>query len=85
MTATELVKMSAKGQLVVPGAIRDKEGFREGDRFVAVPVKDGVLFRRVDLRKELERLVKRTRETFRKNKVTQETIDEAVRWARGQS
>ena len=35
----ELVKMSSKGQLVVPGSIRKKEKFKPTDRFVAIDVK----------------------------------------------
>lgn len=85
MTATELVKMSAKGQLVVPEALREKAGFREGDRFVAMPVKDGVLFRRIELREQFEQVSKEMREIFRKKNITPEDIDEAVQWARKRS
>ena len=45
----ELVKMSSKGQLVVPGSIRKKEKFKPTDRFVAIDVKDGVLFKRIHI------------------------------------
>ena len=48
---TEIVKMSAKGQLVVPEAIRDLEDFNPGDRFVPLPVKDGVLLKKVEIPK----------------------------------
>ena len=39
MSETELVKMSEKGQLVVPLEIRKMEHFKKGDRFVPFPVK----------------------------------------------
>ena len=45
----DLVKMSPKGQLVVPREIRAKEDFKPSDRFVAFGVKGGVLFKRVDI------------------------------------
>lgn len=80
--------MSEKGQLVVPEDIRKKEGFQPGDRFTAIPVKEGVLFRRIeipDVRAEFERVAKEMSEHFRKHKVTQKVIDEAVKWARRQS
>ncbi|MCX6709002.1 MAG: AbrB/MazE/SpoVT family DNA-binding domain-containing protein [Candidatus Woesearchaeota archaeon] len=78
----ELVKMSAKGQLVVPEEIRKKESFESGDRFIAVAVEDGVVFKRINVRAELERLAKETRAHFRKNKVTKKVLDEAIQWAR---
>ena len=77
-----LVKMSAKGQLVVPEEIREKESFESGDRFIAVAVEDGVVFKRINIRAEFERVSKQIGEKFRKAGVTKKTIDEAVRWAR---
>ena len=35
--------------MVVPQKIRDKEGSRASDRFVAIEVKDGILFKRVEI------------------------------------
>jgi bifunctional DNA-binding transcriptional regulator/antitoxin component of YhaV-PrlF toxin-antitoxin module len=83
-----LVKMSEKGQLVVPDEIRKKEGFKAGDRFTALPVKDGVLFKRIeipDVRAEFAQVAKEMREHFKKNKVTKKVLDEAIQWARRQS
>lgn len=74
--------MSGKGQLVVPEEIREKENFKPGDRFIAVPVEEGVVFKKIDIRAEFEKIAKKTREHFRKNKVTQKDIDEAIKWAR---
>jgi len=74
--------MSAKGQLVVPEEIREKESFESGDRFIAVAVEDGVVFKRINIRAEFERVSKQIGEKFRKAGVTKKTIDEAVRWAR---
>lgn len=74
--------MSGKGQLVVPEEIREKENFKPGDRFIAVPVEEGVVFKKIDIRAEFEKIAKKTREHFGKNKVTQKDIDEAIKWAR---
>jgi bifunctional DNA-binding transcriptional regulator/antitoxin component of YhaV-PrlF toxin-antitoxin module len=86
MTETvELVKMSAKGQLVVPEGIRAEEGFRSGDRFVALPVREGVLFKRVQIpnvRAEHEALSKEVRARFRREKIRPKDVEEAIRWAR---
>lgn len=82
---TEFVKMSPKGQLVVPQDIRTTEHFEPGDRFVAMPIKEGVLFKRVEMPKvkvEFEKLSKEIEAHFKKQKVTSEDVKEAVRWAR---
>ena len=43
----ELVKMSSKGQLVVPNIIRKREKFKANDRFVAFEIHEGVVFKRI--------------------------------------
>ncbi|MFH1376307.1 MAG: AbrB family transcriptional regulator [Candidatus Woesearchaeota archaeon] len=83
--ATDLVKMSPKGQLVVPEEIRENEGFMPGDRFVGFQVKEGVLFKRVkipDVKLEFEKLAKDIEKHFKKQSITREDIGKAVRWAR---
>ena len=85
---TELVKMSPKGQLVVPQEIRAIEGFGPGDRFVPFPVKEGVLFKKVkipDVKAEFEKLSKEIEKQFKEKKVTPKDVDEAVKWARRKS
>ena len=85
MTEIELVKMSPKGQLVVPKNIRKKSQFKPSDRFVPFAVKEGVLFKKVnipDVKAEFRSLAKEIREGFKKNKVNPDDVDEAVQWAR---
>ncbi|MFB6167145.1 MAG: AbrB/MazE/SpoVT family DNA-binding domain-containing protein [Candidatus Nanohaloarchaea archaeon] len=79
-----LVKMSEKGQLVVPREIREEEGFEPSDRFVAVPIEDGVAFKRIDLdvEEEYRELAGKVRERFREEGVEKEEVDEAVENAR---
>ena len=82
----ELVKMSRKGQLVVPHKIRKKEDFKDSDRFIAIDVKDGVLFKRVnipDVKIEFESLSNDIASHLKKQKIKQRDVDEAVKWARG--
>lgn len=82
---SEIVKMSEKGQLVVPMGIREKEGFNAGDRFVSVAVKEGVLFKRVkmpDVKIEFDKLAKEIKKQFEKQNIKEEDVKEAVRWAR---
>ena len=84
----DLVKMSPKGQLVVSQDIRQKEGFSPGDRFVPFPVKGGVLFKKVkipNVKAEFQQLSKEIEKQFKKQKVTPDDINEAVKWARQKS
>lgn len=81
----DLVKMSPKGQLVVPQDIRALERFSPGDRFVSFPVKGGVLFKKVkmpNINAEFRQLSKEIEKQFKKQKVSPEDINEAVIWAR---
>jgi bifunctional DNA-binding transcriptional regulator/antitoxin component of YhaV-PrlF toxin-antitoxin module len=85
MTEVELVKMSPKGQLVVPKSIREMIGFEPSDRFISFPVKDGVLFKKVklpDAKAEFDSLAKDIQKQFKAKKVTQGDVEEAVQWAR---
>ena len=81
----ELVKMSPKGQLVVPKDIRVKEKFKPSDRFVAFGVKGGVVFKRVnipDVSAEFKSLSSEIARHLKERKVKERDIKEAVRWAR---
>ncbi|MBU0627549.1 MAG: AbrB/MazE/SpoVT family DNA-binding domain-containing protein [Nanoarchaeota archaeon] len=81
----EIVKMSSKGQLVVPQDIREDAGFKPSDRFVPFQVKDGVLFKKLkmpDLKVEFNSLAKEIQQQFGARKVTPDDVKEAVKWAR---
>ena len=80
-----LVKMSPKGQLVVPREIRAGEKFKPSDRFVAFGVKGGVLFRKVNLpniRAEFESLSNEIANQFKARGLKEEDVGEAIKWAR---
>jgi AbrB family looped-hinge helix DNA binding protein len=78
--ATEMVKMSSKGQLVVPEEIRKELGLSPGERFVAFSLEDGVYFKKVNIR--FDEVKKMVRRRFRSQGITKKEIAEAVRWAR---
>ena len=81
----EIVKMSSKGQLVVPQDIREEEGFKPSDRFVPFAVKDGVLFKRLkmpNIQAEFNTLAREVQKQFNKLGVSNKDVDEAVKWAR---
>ncbi|MGI0141649.1 MAG: hypothetical protein ACREBF_03305 [Candidatus Micrarchaeales archaeon] len=81
----ELVKMSDKGQLVVPTKIRKNEGFKASDRFIAVEIRDGVVFKRVNIPKvkmEFELLSEGLGVHLKKKGVKHRDVSRAVKWAR---
>ncbi|MEK6939004.1 MAG: AbrB/MazE/SpoVT family DNA-binding domain-containing protein [Nanoarchaeota archaeon] len=85
---TDLVKMSPKGQLVVPQEIREKEGFTPGDRFVSFSVKGGILFKKVkipEVKAEFEKLSAEIEKQFKRQGVVSKDVLEAVKWAKKRS
>ncbi|MFH1408718.1 MAG: AbrB/MazE/SpoVT family DNA-binding domain-containing protein [Nanoarchaeota archaeon] len=82
---TEIVKMSSKGQLVVPQDIREQEGFKPSDRFVPFPVKGGILFKKLQLQAEFDALAKDMQKQFKKRNISSKDVNEAVKWARKRS
>ena len=81
----DLVKMSPKGQLVVPREIRAKENFKPSDRFVAFGVKGGVLFKRVSIpnvKVEFESLSREIAKQLKEREVKEKDVEEAIKWAR---
>ena len=79
-----IVKMSKKGQLVVPKDIREDEHFRPSDKFIAIPIKDGVIFKKIeiDLEKEFDDLKNKIRERFKKEELSEDEVEKAIEWAR---
>lgn len=80
----EIVKMSPKGQLVVPKEIREQAGFKPSDRFIAMPVEDGVIFKKIDInvQEEYERLSQQVQERFERKGINEDDVEDAVEWAR---
>jgi len=80
----EIVKMSPKGQLVVPKEIREQAGFNPSDRFIAVSVDDGVMFKKIDfdVEEEYEKLSQQVQQRFEEKGVTEDEVEDAVEWAR---
>jgi len=82
--AEEIVKMSPKGQLVVPKEIREQAGFKPTDRFIAMPVEDGVIFKKIDIDVEeaYEQLSQQVQDRFERRSIDQDDVEDAVEWAR---
>lgn len=80
----EIVKMSPKGQLVVPKEIREEADFEASDRFIAVQVEDGVMFKKIsfDVKEEYKKLSNKVQERFQEEALDEEEIEDAIEWAR---
>jgi bifunctional DNA-binding transcriptional regulator/antitoxin component of YhaV-PrlF toxin-antitoxin module len=80
-----MVKMSGKGQLVVPHDVRAKAQLDPGERFVAFPVRGGVLFKRIEvpsMKLDFDELVREIEARFKESGVRRTDVREALSWAR---
>lgn len=81
----EVVRMSSKGQLVVPRSFREKLGLKPSDLFAVVLVRDGVFFKRIsvpDVEREFKELTSVTEREFCEKGVRKRDVVGAVKWAR---
>ena len=76
--------MSPKGQLVVPKAIREQIGFEPSDRFIAMAVEDGVIFKKIDIdvEQEYDRLSQQVQERFEREDIDEDAVEDAIESAR---
>ena len=83
--ANDMVKMSNKGQLVVPEGIRINANLNPGECFVAFPISEGVVFKKVDIpdvKMDFESLSKQIELNFQKNKIREKDVQGAIKWAK---
>ena len=52
----DLTKLSQKGRIVIPNAMRKQLGLKEGTKFLVVSVGDMIVLRRLELNQERARL-----------------------------
>lgn len=77
----ETVKMSKKGQIVVPKSIREALGLSPEDRFVAYGKDDYVVFKKIDfpeLRREFRNLVRATTKIANGGGITEGDIEKEI-------
>jgi bifunctional DNA-binding transcriptional regulator/antitoxin component of YhaV-PrlF toxin-antitoxin module len=85
---TEFVRMSEKGQLVVPQEIRKSLKLNPGEIFAALPIGDSVLFKKVEMPEikiDFEKLAKEAQKQFKKSKVRKNDVREAIKWTERES
>ena len=85
MPGTTTTRMSSRGQVVIPEAIRRKLGLREGMEFVVVGEGDVVVMRTVrpPSLDEFEELITAARSEARKAGLRRKDLDDAVKRVRG--
>ena len=47
MGAVELTKLSSKGQIVIPQAVRDEMGLKEGETFAVMRAQDTIILKKI--------------------------------------
>lgn len=77
----ETVKMSKKGQIVVPKSIREALGLSPEDRFVAYGKDDYVVFKKIDFpefRREFKDIVRATAKISNEKDITEADIEKEI-------
>ena len=87
MEILEMTKLSSKGQVVLPQAIRRKLHLTEGEQFIVMCDKDTVILKKIE-RPVMERfreLLKESRAYAKKEGLTRADVKEAIRRVRAES
>lgn len=84
MAAPSTTKMSSKGQVVIPEAIRKRLGLEPGDQFVVVASKDAVILKAIaaPTMDEFDELLADASRQARRAGLKRSEIDDAVGAAR---
>ena len=82
MQAEDVVKVSTKGQIVIPKEVRKRFGIKPGKRLLVAVGKNEILLRKVE-DMPLEESSKRLSQVSRREKIDIDNlVNEAIRWAR---
>jgi AbrB family looped-hinge helix DNA binding protein len=80
-------KITAKGQVTIPKAVREEMGLAEGDYLVFERGKDAMTIKRsaIPPTEDFEALAERISRRLKGRGVTREDVADAIRWARRKS
>ena len=80
MTPPSTTKMSSKGQVVIPEAIRKQLGLEPGDQFVVVAGKDAVILKTIaaPAMDEFDELLAEARKQARRAGLTRSDVTDAL-------
>jgi AbrB family looped-hinge helix DNA binding protein len=86
MEKLEVTKLSSKGQVVLPQAIRQKLHLEEGEKFVVIGERDTIILKKIERPdfafERARKLLKQSREWAKKVGLKQKDIDQAIREVR---
>jgi AbrB family looped-hinge helix DNA binding protein len=84
MKALATTKMTSKGQVVIPEAVRNRLGLHSGDQFVVVGDRDVVILKtiRAPSTREFDGLIAKARQLACASRMKQSDIKEAIKAAR---
>jgi len=82
MRRGEQVRVSTKGQIVLPKRYRDGMGIREGDYISVYEVDDGILILEKTKPSRLEALTENLRKEAKRGKLTREQLQAAIKAVR---
>jgi AbrB family looped-hinge helix DNA binding protein len=82
MEAQSVVKVSTKGQIVIPKGVRDRFGIVPGRKLLVAVDDDEILLRRVEEISLGELSRRLSRHAERKKVDVDALVDDAIRWAR---
>ncbi len=80
MSEVVLTKMSSKGQIVIPKAIRDEQDIREGDVFAVMGRHGSIILKRIKVpsEEEFERVLASGRKHAEEKGITREDVQQAI-------
>jgi AbrB family looped-hinge helix DNA binding protein len=80
MTEVVLTKMSSKGQIVIPKAMRELMDIKEGDLFAMFNSRDTIVLKRIEIPSEerMKRLLEEGSEFARKKGITRKDVARAI-------
>ena len=84
MKDLELTRLSSKGQVVLPQAVRKRLRLKEGVRFVVIASGDTVILKRLEVPAgdQVRELLKASRDYAQRAGLTPKDIDKAIREVR---
>jgi len=80
-----IVKVSSKGQVVIPAPLRKEMGLDEGDELYVFGKNDTLVFKKIqkeDLEKEFDEIVKSIREKVKRSEITRKDVEREIQMYR---
>lgn len=84
MEEVEFTKLSSKGQIVIPQAIRENMGFKSGTPFAVIEQKDAILLKKIEMPKikTWTEVTKPFREAAKRSGFTRSDLDRIIKQVR---